>query len=119
MDDIIILAQTKRQYIKAKRRLYYVLNRLKLQLSPHKTRMGMLADGFHFLGVKFESSQNDLNQIQVTTEIHDRSCRRALARVRVMKADAVNSANIQRYLRRWAIWPARSCMCLLIYTALT
>ena len=108
MDDIIILAQTKRQYVKAKRRLYYVLNGLKLQLSPHKTRMGMLADGFHFLGVKFESSQNDLNQIQVTAEIHDRSCRRALERVRVMKEDAVNSANIQRYLLRWATWWART-----------
>ena len=55
-----------------------------------------------------QSSQNDLNQIQVTAEIHDRSCRRALERVRVMKEDAVNSANIQRYLRRWATWWART-----------
>ncbi len=54
MDDIVIIAQTKRQYQQAKRSLYQVLASLELTLSPSKTRMGPMTNGFHCLGVLFE-----------------------------------------------------------------
>ena len=108
MDDIIILTTTKSQYQRAKKRLFAVLASLKLKVAPHKTKMGRLTT-FHFLGVHFEVSQNPQIKTQVTTtEIHSRSCRRALDKVNVLKTDAVNPAAIQRYLVRWATWWQRA-----------
>ena len=105
MDDIIILVENKRQYTKARKRLFTILKNLKLKISPHKTRMGALKTGFHFLGVDFEVSRNPQSQTQVATvNIHNRSCRRALDKVEAMRADAVNPAHIQSYLSNWAAW---------------
>lgn len=105
MDDIIILIENKRQYAKARKRLFAILKELKLQISPHKTRMGALREGFHFLGVSFEAAQTTRAQNQVTAvNIHPRTCRRALDRVAVMQEDAVHPAKIQRYLSMWATW---------------
>jgi hypothetical protein len=53
MGDIIILAKNSRQYTKARKRLFEVLKALRLKISSHKTRMGALKEGFHFLGVNF------------------------------------------------------------------
>lgn len=105
MDDIIILVGNKRQYIKARKKLFKILKELKLKLSPHKSRMGALKGGFHFLGCNFEVSRNPQRQTQVVTvNIHDRSCRRALDKVHAMRQNAVYAAHIQRYLLRWATW---------------
>ena len=52
-DDIIILCKNKRHYLAAKRDLKRIINSLKLKLSPDKTRMGPIHDGFHFLGLVF------------------------------------------------------------------
>jgi hypothetical protein len=52
----------------------------------------------------------------VTTEIHQRSCRRALDKVTVLKTDAINPAAIQQYLARWATWWQRAAS--LAYTDL-
>lgn len=105
MDDIVILTENKRQYVKAKKRLFAVLGRLKLSLSSHKTRMGLLGRGFHFLGVDFEVPQNPQKQIQeATVNLHARTCRRALDKVNALSENAVHPANIQRYLIRWATW---------------
>jgi hypothetical protein len=85
--------------------LFTILRELKLQVAPHKTRMGFLKRGFHFLGIFFEVARTPAKQIQtVAVDIHSRTCRRALDRVVVMQQDAVNPAKIQRYLSRWAIW---------------
>ncbi len=89
MDDIVILAETKRQYLKAKRRLHNVLSKLKLSLSKHKTKMGELKFGFHFLGVKFAVSQNQQEKSHLIVAIHDRSCYRALDKVNGMREGAV------------------------------
>ena len=105
MDDIIILVKNKRQYRKAKKCLFTILRELKLQVSSHKTRMGVLKHGFHFLGIDFEVSRNPQRQVQAATiNIHARTCRRALDKVKAMRTDAVHPANIQRYLSRWATW---------------
>lgn len=105
MDDGILLLQTKRQYIKARKLLFKILRELKLKISPHKTKMGALKTGFHYLGVKYELSQNSHTQIQVTAvTLHPRGCRRALDKVKTLSTDAVNPAHIQGYLSRWALW---------------
>jgi RNA-directed DNA polymerase len=105
MDDIIILVENKRQYIKVRKRLFKILKELKLKFSSHKSRMGALKEGFHFLGCNFEVSRNPHRQTQVVTvDIHDRSCRRALDKVQAMRQNTVCPANIQRYLLRWATW---------------
>lgn len=110
MDDIIILAQTKNQFVAARKKLFCILRQLKLKLSDAKTRMGQLHEGFHFLGLQFQvqlaASQNLPSQTPaVSATIHSRSCRRALERVSAMKQSAVfYPAEIKRYLRRWANW---------------
>ena len=62
MDDIIILAQTKNQFVAARKKLFRILQQLKLKVSDAKTRMGKLHEGFHFLGIQFQvqpaASQN-------------------------------------------------------------
>ncbi len=109
MDDIILLAQTKRQFVHARKKLYAVLRKLKLKLSPSKTKMGKIHSGFHFLGVQFAASRNPQTQSQeMTATIHSRSCSRALEKVRVKKTDAVHPAKIQRYLLQWASWWGRT-----------
>src|SRR3989338_7653377 len=130
MDDIIVLVESKKQYLTAKRKLFAILRKLKLQISPHKTKMGRLRDGFHFLGVDFEvtpinetrsgaaccaTSNSNVDfevtripqsetQVKTQVTIHSRTCRRALDKVIAMKTDAVHPAKIQRYLVRWATW---------------
>ena len=115
MDDIVILAQTKSQFVAARKKLFRILRQLKLKLSDPKTRMGKLHDGFHFLGVQFQfqvqpaASQNPSVKTPVmSAAIHARSCRRALERIRAMKESAVNPAEIKRYLHLWAGWWART-----------
>ena len=118
MDDLIILAQTKRQYIRAKKKVAQILKDLKLTLSPHKTRMGPLSKGFHFLGVNFHGTPSHESQSHWAISIHDRSCRRALDKVIAMTDIAVNPAQVQQYLSRWAQWWVRSTHRQLSYLSL-
>jgi len=104
MDDVIILIKNERLYRKAKKRLFTILRALKLQVSPHKTRMGRLNQGFHFLGVEFVVAQTPQHKTQAKPTIHTRTCRRALDRVQAMRSDAVHPAIKQRYLIHWATW---------------
>jgi RNA-directed DNA polymerase len=105
MDDILILAETKRQYLRAKKRLQKILFKLKLSLSRQKTKMGRLEFGFHFLGVNFAVSRNQQNKIYTVISIHDRSCYRALDKITVMRGGAeYDAAKAQSYLSQWAMW---------------
>ncbi len=106
MDDIVILTRTKRQYLRAKRRLQKHLQQLHLTLAPTKTRMGLLGNkSFHFLGVTFATSQSLQEKFQEPTMTrHPRSCRRAIERVNLMIDDAVPAVKIQRYLVSWSTW---------------
>jgi RNA-directed DNA polymerase len=108
MDDIIVLAKTKRQFLSAKKRLRDSLRSLKLKLSRSKTRMGLIKNNFHFLGVQFCLTQIKQKEFQVMASIHKRSCYRALTRVCVMREDAGSPDNAQRYLHRWATWWSRA-----------
>lgn len=52
-DDILILCKSKRQMLRAKRRMMQVLAERKLTLSRKKTRMGPIEGSFHFLGFNY------------------------------------------------------------------
>jgi RNA-directed DNA polymerase len=122
-DDIIILTKTKKQFCRAKRKLQQILKELKLQVSRHKTKMGILSKGFHFLGINFQVNlevssvkqeeklvNNAETQIQhlqsrlVHITLHERCCLRALDNVRSMKADSVHPEKVQSYIVGWARW---------------
>ena len=50
MDDIFILFKTKRQFLRAKKRIYPILRSLKLKISPNKSAMGKIeGKALHFL----------------------------------------------------------------------
>jgi len=103
MDDLIVLIKTKRQYRRAKKLLFQILNQLKLKLSPHKSKMGKLSD-FHFLGVQFRVSQNPETKKPLIVQLHARSCNRALDKVNTMTLDDVHPLKKQSYLSKWAKW---------------
>ena len=104
MDDIIILTETKRQYQKARKSLFVILQKLRLRIAPHKTKMGAIRDGFHFLGVNFAVARTSQGKIQVALGIHQRTSRRAYAKIQALRFDAVNPAHLRAYLMRWAAW---------------
>ncbi len=145
MDDIVILAKTRRQYLNAKKKLHLHLKALKLSLSQHKTKMGKCvtaqhntqhsqintenntnnnpfgddASVFHFLGVNFLVAQTPESKKPWATGVHPRTCRRALDKVIALNTDAVHPAIIQQYLIRWARWWVRtSCRQINICTML-
>lgn len=104
MDDIVILTKTKKQFLKAKRKLKEILCNLKLTLSRTKTKMGELTKGFHFLGVDFAVARTQQDKIHVKTSLHQRTLCRAIDKINAMKEGAVNTEKVLRYLSRWAAW---------------
>lgn len=56
-DDVIVLCKTKRQLLRSRRRMMEVLNERQLKLSRKKSRMGPIADSFHFLGIHYSLTQ--------------------------------------------------------------
>ena len=105
MDDVLILLKTKRQYQRAKKQVFEILRKLRLKVSPHKTWMGKLEKGFHFLGVTFDPTQIGSKENQRSlVNLHSSSYQRALDKVKALQADSVHPAKMQRYLSRWAIW---------------
>jgi RNA-directed DNA polymerase len=102
MDDILVLAQTRHQYRRAKKILFEVLKELKLYLAPSKTWMGTMDHGFHFLGVMFEVPRSPQAKLQASAKIHPRSCARALDKVNALRNNAIHPAIMQRYLIRCA-----------------
>ncbi len=101
---LLILIPHERAYRRAKKRFFSILRQLGLQIAPHKTRMGRVDTGFHFLGVQFEEPQSPQSQTQVRCDVHPRTCHRALDQIKAMQEDAVHPAKMQRYLGRWATW---------------
>jgi hypothetical protein len=107
MDDIIILVKTKRQFQKARKTIFRMLKSLKLTLSRRKSLMGALVQkgGFHYLGINYQVTQTpDSSKTQVQSTLHPRTCRRARDKAQTLTDHAVNPADIQRYLKRWATW---------------
>lgn len=109
MDDVILLTETKRQYIKAKQKLRMILKSLKLSYSPKKTKMGLIRGSFHFLGVVFslieeEGTETQIQFPKIQVRLHKRTCARSLSKVELMDASADLPRKVQSYLRRWGTW---------------
>ena len=70
-DDIIILCKTKRQLNRCYRRMQNILQERSLRLSRKKTRVGAIAQGFHFLGIDYPATQpqDNISVTQVSNEI--------------------------------------------------
>ncbi len=83
MDDMLVLIKTQKQYRRARKILFQTLRTLQLALSPKKTKMGRLNE-FHFLGILFRVSQNREKQIQLSVQLHARTCTRSLDKVKAM-----------------------------------
>ena len=60
-DDVLALCKTKRQLNRCRRRMMEVLHERQLSLSRKKSRMGLIKDGFHYLGVSYSSTQPENN----------------------------------------------------------
>ena len=107
-DDILILCQTRRQFVKAKKKLARVLKQLRLKLSPTKTRMGKLHQGFHFLGIDYQVARTpeptQCRGAKVTVKLHPRCYHRAIDQLNERRADAGHPAKAQSYLIRWSHW---------------
>jgi hypothetical protein len=81
-DDFIILLKNKRQYTRARKRLFTELRALGLEISSAKSRMGKLNPGFHFLSVDFVLPQRTQTKNQgVLIRAHKRTYQRALDKV--------------------------------------
>lgn len=106
MDDLLVLVKTKRQLRKAKKILFQQLDELKLKLSEKKSKISELKE-FHFLGAHFQVSQNAENKKILRVQVHQRSCMRALDKVKAMTENTVNPVRVQSYLVGWAgYWSA-------------
>jgi RNA-directed DNA polymerase len=64
-DDVLILCKTKRQMNRCRRRMMAILQERHLSLSRKKSRMGSIADGFHYLGIQYSPTQPE-NTTKVT-----------------------------------------------------
>ena len=71
-DYLLILCQTKRQFLRARRKLMEVLQERHLTLSRKKSRMGLMTN-FHFLGISYFPTQLEDNTIERQVESHTRS----------------------------------------------
>jgi Reverse transcriptase (RNA-dependent DNA polymerase) len=104
-DDFIILLKNKRQYTRARKRLFTELRALGLKISSAKSRLGKLKPGFYFLGVDFVLPQSTQTKNQeVLIRAHRRTYQRALDKVTALSPNADHPATFQRTLVRWATW---------------
>lgn len=56
-DDVIILCKSERQLNRCKQKVMRILGERKLSLARKKTRIGLVSQGFHFLGVSYLETQ--------------------------------------------------------------
>ena len=132
-DDLLVLAKSKNQWLKAKRKLQNILDQLKLKVSKTKTKMGALTEGFHFLGDSFNINQkieekNDVEEKNTTPQtvvskthvntLHERCCVRVHQRLEYMRADAATAEKTQHSLWLWAAWWSRAIPTISISTCL-
>lgn len=75
-DDVLIFFETRAQMNRGRKKIGKVLYQLKLKFSHHKTYMGPVSNGFHFLGAQFdviEKPKDAIKAIQQTIEALDQS----------------------------------------------
>ena len=102
MDDILILTKTRWQLRRALRKLYSLLEPLKLQLHPDKTFIGQIKRGFDFLGYRF--SRQPLRMAAVTVERFKARYHRLYEQQKT--APDMGAAVLGDYVTRWRRWAA-------------
>ncbi|MBP6104451.1 MAG: group II intron reverse transcriptase domain-containing protein [Gammaproteobacteria bacterium] len=122
LDDIILLCKTKNQYLKARRKVSQILQKLKLTLSRKKSKTGPLVRGFHFLGLIFQfnehpeesqnaqeaSPQNEASKTHVSVQLHPRCSTRVHARLKCLEEDRTPVHKVSTSLALWAAWWLRA-----------
>ena len=117
MDDIFILFKTKRQFLRAKKRIANILRTLKLTLSPNKSSLGKIeGKTLHFLGVAFQTERKVCDshnppvgtkpslETTVSLSLHSRSINRRAKRTQEAVDLGARLKNIQRSLWHSARW---------------
>ncbi len=118
LDDIILLCESKNQYLKARRKMSQILQKLKLTLSRKKSKTGPLVRGFHFLGLSFQfnkhpepsqnaqeaSPQNQASKNHVSVQLHPRCSTRVHARLKCLEADRTPVHKVRTSLALWTAW---------------
>jgi RNA-directed DNA polymerase len=56
-DDVVILCKSQRQLNRCKQKVMKILAERRLALSRKKTRIGLISQGFHFLGIHYLQTQ--------------------------------------------------------------
>ncbi len=96
MDDFVVLAKKRHPFRRALKRVYRVINQLRLRLHETKRRIGKVARGFSFLGYHFKPGQ----RLRPSRESHRRrslKCRRLYER-------GASPQRLWQYLSRWCRW---------------
>jgi hypothetical protein len=117
MDDIFILFKSKRQFLRAKKRIYSILRPLKLILSPNKSAMGKIeGKRLHFLGVTCQTERKVCDshnppleakpslETTVSLSLHSRSIHRRAKRTQEAVDLGARLKTVQRSLWQSARW---------------
>ena len=95
MDDFVICCKTKHQQRRMLKKLYQLLETLKLTLHPDKTYIGRISKGFDYLGYHFE--KQGITSSKKTIE----NCQAKLSK---LFEQGATQERIRAYCRRFKDW---------------
>jgi len=96
MDDFVIFAATRHKLRVALRRMYAVLDVLKLTVHPDKRYIGTTHKGFDFLGYRIHPDRKLRPALQ--------SLNRLFERARLLHEQGVDENRLRQYVLRWFAW---------------
>ncbi len=99
MDDILVLAPTRWRLRKAVKAVNQVLAALWLEKHPAKTFIGLIKSGFDFLGYYFRPEG-----LSVAKKTIERFIARCIRLYEQEPEEALASARLGLYVRRWIRW---------------
>ncbi len=99
MDDILVLSPTRWKLRKAVKAVNEVLGSLRMEKHPDKTFIGRIEKGFDFLGYHFNPAG-----LTVAHETFVRFVARATRLYEQEPGEALASARLGLYVRRWVRW---------------
>jgi hypothetical protein len=96
MDDFVIFAPTRHKLKAVLRRMYRVLDQLKLNVHPNKRYIGTTRRGFDFLGYRFHPHRK-LRPARI-------SLNRLFERARRLQEQGADRIRLRQYVQRWYGW---------------
>jgi hypothetical protein len=96
MDDYVIFAPTRHKLKAALRRMYTVLDQLKLSVHPDKRFIGTTRRGFDFLGYRFHPHRK-LRPAVISLD-------RLFERARRLQEQGADLIRLRQYVQRWYGW---------------